>query len=110
VAFTLSFHSYAPHHHLHSFPHDALPISTRTPSRPCAASDASPHGCGATRSSSNSSSGCEGTTNARAETQAFTGSTCTACIRRSRSEEHTSELQSRFDLVCRLLLEKKKDK
>src|SRR5699024_11666147 len=27
----------------------------------------------------------------------------------SRSEEHTSELQSRFDLVCRLLLEKKND-
>src|SRR5207249_10451011 len=29
---------------------------------------------------------------------------------RGRSEEHTSELQSRFDLVCRLLLEKKKKK
>src|SRR5699024_11553719 len=29
-------------------------------------------------------------------------------LRKSRSEEHTSELQSRFDLVCRLLLEKKK--
>src|SRR5207249_9579679 len=35
------------------------------------------------------------------------------CVPRSsdsdveRSEEHTSELQSRFDLVCRLLLEKK---
>src|SRR5206468_6553712 len=28
---------------------------------------------------------------------------------RDRSEEHTSELQSRSDLVCRLLLEKKKD-
>src|SRR5207249_10470569 len=28
--------------------------------------------------------------------------------RPNRSEEHTSELQSRFDLVCRLLLEKKK--
>src|SRR5207247_9626840 len=28
----------------------------------------------------------------------------------SRSEEHTSELQSRVDLVCRLLLEKKKKK
>src|SRR5438067_9887823 len=28
----------------------------------------------------------------------------------NRSEEHTSELQSRFDLVCRLLLEKKKKK
>src|SRR5216683_5926218 len=27
-----------------------------------------------------------------------------------RSEEHTSELQSRSDLVCRLLLEKKKDR
>src|SRR5437588_1402424 len=29
---------------------------------------------------------------------------------RSRSEEHTSELQSHSDLVCRLLLEKKKTK
>src|SRR5699024_11468629 len=28
----------------------------------------------------------------------------------SRSEEHTSELQSRFDLVCRLRLEKKNDR
>src|SRR5207249_5365950 len=27
----------------------------------------------------------------------------------ARSEEHTSELQSRFELVCRLLLEKKND-
>src|SRR5206468_12868305 len=31
---------------------------------------------------------------------------CTGRV--SRSEEHTSELQSRSDLVCRLLLEKKK--
>src|SRR6266513_6401761 len=30
-------------------------------------------------------------------------------LRDGRSEEHTSELQSRFDLVCRLLLEKKKN-
>src|SRR5699024_12375610 len=29
-----------------------------------------------------------------------------AKFRNTRSEEHTSELQSRFDLVCRLLLEK----
>src|SRR5687768_18515648 len=35
-----------------------------------------------------------------------TGNTATTC--RSRSEEHTSELQSRLHLVCRLLLEKKK--
>src|SRR2546421_4527223 len=31
-----------------------------------------------------------------------------ACHSEHRSEEHTSELQSRSDLVCRLLLEKKK--
>src|SRR5215813_10786814 len=33
---------------------------------------------------------------------------CTPFARRARSEEHTSELQSRPHLVCRLLLEKKK--
>src|SRR5690349_24074782 len=32
----------------------------------------------------------------------------TSAVRTARSEEHTSELQSRRDLVCRLLLEKKK--
>src|SRR5689334_24827021 len=31
-----------------------------------------------------------------------------AAVERGRSEEHTSELQSQFHLVCRLLLEKKK--
>src|SRR2546422_6101343 len=39
---------------------------------------------------------------------------CRALVRRAgaapRSEEHTSELQSRLHLVCRLLLEKKKKK
>src|SRR5437867_10014667 len=30
-------------------------------------------------------------------------------LRGGRSEEHTSELQSPYDLVCRLLLEKKKN-
>src|SRR5258707_7333386 len=48
-----------------------------------------------------------------------TGPDCTCCIpfatraipksERDRSEEHTSELQSRQYLVCRLLLEKKKN-
>src|SRR5438034_1905150 len=33
-----------------------------------------------------------------------------ALTRHARSEEHTSELQSHSDLVCRLLLEKKKKK
>src|SRR2546430_10130937 len=35
-----------------------------------------------------------------------TATVCTACW--TRSEEHTSELQSQSNLVCRLLLEKKK--
>src|SRR5437868_8570868 len=34
--------------------------------------------------------------------------TNSATLDTARSEEHTSELQSRFDIVCRLLLEKKK--
>src|SRR3712207_7545659 len=40
------------------------------------------------------------------------GTACRRCTRRGppgRSEEHTSELQSRQYLVCRLLLEKKKN-
>src|SRR5699024_11446290 len=33
---------------------------------------------------------------------------CLPSLGQNRSEEHTSELQSRFELVCRLLLEKTK--
>src|SRR2546430_12609027 len=36
------------------------------------------------------------------------GTSTWPATRRSRSEEHTSELQSQSNLVCRLLLEKKK--
>src|SRR5689334_24658286 len=62
--------------------HDALPISSRSPTR------------GRTRSSASRSS-----------------SPPTCCRSApTRSEEHTSELQSQFHLVCRLLLEKKKNK
>src|SRR2546430_7118550 len=51
----------------------------------------------------------------RCATAASSGATC-CCLRPSaealpgarRSEEHTSELQSQSNLVCRLLLEKKK--
>src|SRR2546421_4020800 len=41
-----------------------------------------------------------------------TGGHLVGCLggKTERSEEHTSELQSRSDLVCRLLLEKKKKK
>src|SRR5256885_8329511 len=39
--------------------------------------------------------------------QSFRSPSCVMC--RARSEEHTSELQSPCNLVCRLLLEKKKN-
>src|SRR5699024_11778142 len=39
--------------------------------------------------------------------RAFLNDSKTRVVTGTRSEEHTSELQSRFDLVCRLLLEKK---
>src|SRR5256886_17098345 len=57
--------------------HDALPISHRGPHRP----------------------GVRAVPGARAELQHR--------VHRGRSEEHTSELQSQSNLVCRLLLEKK---
>src|SRR5438094_4612346 len=41
---------------------------------------------------------------------AFVRGVIAASTRSGRSEEHTSELQSPYDLVCRLLLEKKKKK
>src|SRR2546429_1088537 len=62
--------------------HDALPISTW-------------------------SGGCANTSRRRRGARSSTcGRTRPACVRRS--EEHTSELQSRLHIVCRLLLEKKK--
>src|SRR5690349_24219879 len=42
--------------------------------------------------------------------EAFGGRRWYWMLAQRRSEEHTSELQSRRDLVCRLLLEKKNDK
>src|SRR5437868_9736797 len=46
----------------------------------------------------------------RTRCAAFASRAWRTICRSPRSEEHTSELQSRFDLVCRLLLEKKKNK
>src|SRR5690606_41029435 len=80
--------------------HDALPISPK----------ASPLG---TRRSSTSRS-CTAMT--ATSLSALPTEPCSKSFRRSanvpllkRSEEHTSELQSRENLVCRLLLEKKKN-
>src|SRR5258707_10376541 len=50
------------------------------------------------------------TTGISAHDRAHTVKTAVAQNARPRSEEHTSELQSRQYLVCRLLLEKKKKK
>src|SRR6266436_3387273 len=44
----------------------------------------------------------------RPSVRSFTRCTRASGVGSSRSEEHTSELQSRLHLVCRLLLEKKK--
>src|SRR5438105_13397543 len=76
---------YGDHRHLHSFP-------TRRSSDLSAASGAW------SRTSSAVSIGSERRITAVARSRS---------IERLRSEEHTSELQSRVDLVCRLLLEKK---
>src|SRR5207248_10829336 len=44
----------------------------------------------------------------RNSSRLWTSGVMCPCDSRIRSEEHTSELQSPYDLVCRLLLEKKK--
>src|SRR5687768_17882480 len=53
---------------------------------------------------------CLGYRDSRRDSNSFTkfSETRSTCSNRPRSEEHTSELQSRLHLVCRLLLEKKK--
>src|SRR5690625_6612636 len=79
--------------------HDALPIS------PYARGRAKPH-------VNNSKPKVEGSDTRRNEPENYSGLVNdgnNASIS-SRSEEHTSELQSRGHLVCRLLLEKKKNK
>src|SRR5438094_1375400 len=78
--------------------HDALPISR------CSWTPGSPRSGRPTRRRSS----------ARCPPPPRSASTCPGAASRSgwppatRSEEHTSELQSPYDLVCRLLLEKKK--
>src|SRR5206468_11356263 len=80
--------------------HDALPISLRTFPRDSDSPSAS-------RSSPRAIRACRQECNARRHARMARGEDRDAD---GRSEEHTSELQSRSDLVCRLLLEKKKKK
>src|SRR5699024_11690458 len=64
--------------------------------------------CGIARNDANCSTGsCVGPSSPTAIESCVNTYVTGAFIIADRSEEHTSELQSRFDLVCRLLLEKK---
>src|SRR5207249_12076019 len=95
----LSFHDPAPTPSSTLSLHDALPIcSTRpgTPARPSTPSSSSRRKDGPLSRRRRATNRAPRAT--RSSSPAW---------RRARSEEHTSELQSRFDLVCRLLLEKK---
>src|SRR5207248_10009807 len=94
-------HSHSLEHHddhtaLHPSLHDALPISKRS---------GSPWPPSATgRETRWTTNGCSGTTT---RTCSRSGWLSERWRLRGRSEEHTSELQSPYVLVCRLLLEKK---
>src|SRR5207249_9909906 len=100
--------NYHPHHLYTLSLHDALPICspgrsrrTRAPPAPRAAPLLRPPAPAPRRADRARARRARGRAEARSPT---------AARRPPRSEEHTSELQSRFDLVCRLLLEKKKKK
>src|SRR5256886_11819605 len=69
--------------------HDALPISARR---------------GSSRRGSSRRGSARGSTRRGSSRRGSGSARCGSC----RSEEHTSELQSQSNLVCRLLLEKKK--
>src|SRR5206468_7490695 len=90
--------------------HDALPISLTSASATAARSSTpmsagwSQNGRSQPRPSSNAPSAAARSA-ARAATKASRRSIGSNCAQTQRSEEHTSELQSRSDLVCRLLLE-----
>src|SRR5699024_11806257 len=88
-------------------PHSTLfPYTTlfRSSSAPCSSSSSSTPGHSRGSRSSTFASSCQ----AAVGVSCASGDAARAASPDARSEEHTSELQSRFDLVCRLLLEKKK--
>src|SRR5207247_10455387 len=88
--------------------HDALPISPQTRSRSCARVNTR-SGWLMKKCSSRNSVAPSSTRIPPPVIRCAAGSRRNPAISTtSRSEEHTSELQSRVDLVCRLLLEKKK--
>src|SRR5207237_10875672 len=86
--------------------HDALPICTST-CAPCRTRPRWPRSSPWCRSGA--SRACRSSTSACSTPSAWCRAwICSGGWTRTRSEEHTSELQSHLNLVCRLLLEKKK--
>src|SRR5690606_42109400 len=88
--------------------HDALPISRERAGPRLARSRARPR-CRARRARRRCSDTRSSKTGRRLAARNRSSGAHTRAVDR-RSEEHTSELQSRENLVCRLLLEKKKKK
>src|SRR5206468_12946032 len=103
TSFALTRCTYAPHTQIYTLSlHDALPISRRS-LHPTVQAAREEHELIA------SHGGAAGIAKLREDSQ-FVKSAFTQFSKGDRSEEHTSELQSRSDIVCRLLLEKKKNK
>src|SRR5207249_10634435 len=108
LLFSFFLHSPRPPRHLHSFPTrrssdlSVRRFTARTPLTYMAPLATSASNSGASRR--------RNVFSAMSSVFQITAVAFSTFLNRLRSEEHTSELQSRFDLVCRLLLEKKKKK
>src|SRR5699024_12730125 len=103
VRFPFLPHYHRHHPHLHSFPtrrSSDLTIPDCAVATACTGKSCSPTGNASVSAAKNSWSK-TGVISVGTLALSVGNMTC------QRSEEHTSELQSRFDLVCRLLLEKK---
>src|SRR5207248_11681744 len=104
LIYILPFFSYSPRHHpdLHSFPTRRSSDLCTMSSRRCVCSPTP-----GSRRVKRAATRCA--TSPPARTPAWRRTSASTSHRTpKRSEEHTSELQSPYDLVCRLLLEKKK--
>src|SRR5689334_23976583 len=88
--------------------HDALPIYAAARARPPMSSRTATSP--STRPRARQRSKADPLRSARASGPCWSRWCCARGWSSRRSEEHTSELQSQFHLVCRLLLEKKKKK
>src|SRR5205823_13031865 len=103
------FTPYAPHRHLHSFPtRRSSDLPPRLASRGHAPARNRARATRPTRQEPTGSCAHPDPTPRSRFHRKCSGSACSAPGRNARSEEHTSELQSLAYLVCRLLLEKKK--